>query len=131
MSKPSRKPLFDGPDGMSPAVGVIGSVVMVGLIAYGFVFAQQKAHPHNAPPVVLQVKGTASTANITIVLNGATSQVADVRLPWTTHVKRGPVTLSAQSNAGALSCSISENGRMLKEATSAGAGSVCRVSATP
>jgi hypothetical protein len=82
------------------------------------------------------VSGTASTVDVTYTTAGGdTAQQGRVRVPWSYRV--GPafdfLYMSAQNqdDHGSVTCSIRNNGKVVKQSTSTGAYVICTASMSP
>jgi hypothetical protein len=77
--------------------------------------------------------GSAATVDVTYQdADGDTAQQSGVRVPWSHSVGRGSdflyISAQNQGSSGSVTCSIRNNGRVVKQATSSGAYVICTAS---
>jgi hypothetical protein len=88
-----------------------------------------------APPDAFTyvVSGSAKTVDVTYQdADGDASQQSGVRVPWSLSIGSGSdflyVSAQNQGDSGTVTCSIRNNGRVIKQSTSSGAYVICTAS---
>ncbi|GAA3189660.1 hypothetical protein GCM10010532_004850 [Dactylosporangium siamense] len=123
-----------GPVGVGPAgsKGPIGDLGPPG--PRGEAGPEGSAGPP-APPDAFTyvVSGSAATVDVTYQdADGDASQQSGVRVPWSLSIGSGSdflyVSAQNQGDSGTVTCSIRNNGRVVKQSTSSGAYVICAAS---